>query len=85
MTGPVGARGPPGRVGPEGLRGIPGPVVSRVGSDPLCVTHLMLSNHSLRWLTLEGGGGIYTGSGRGQHPYVLLHPRVNQASWDLLD
>ena len=28
----MGARGPPGRVGPEGLRGIPGPVVSGLGT-----------------------------------------------------
>ena len=34
------------------------------------------------------GGGVgpsILGSGPGQHPHVLHHPRVNQVSWVLLD
>lgn len=86
-TGPLGARGPPGHVGPEGLRGIPGPVVSGAGTargqgwlqaHP-GRSHLVISHRSWR------GVGVSTlGSGRVRSPHVLLHPRVSQASWDLL-
>ena len=89
----MGARGPPGHVGPEGLRGIPGPVVSGAGIGvgwgwdqalPVC-SHFIIPHCIWEGLILVGGRAATLGSGRVQPPNVLLHPRVNQASWDLLD
>lgn len=91
----MGAVGPPGRVGPEGLRGIPGPVVSGLGiglglvagSGPPCLLascnlSSQLGGADPGW---GGRGGTTLSSGRVQAPHVLFCPRVNQASWDLLD